>query len=90
MHNTRNSVYSQLLRFDLICEANRIQLLLTKANQHWATGRMELQSQTIKETTAKQFLCFSRVQPRTQVAHFMAANKFTSRIKAPGGLAPNE
>lgn len=43
------------MRFDMICEANGIEHLLTKPNHPWTNGQVERMNRTIKEATVKRF-----------------------------------
>jgi hypothetical protein len=37
----RNAIRSSPMRFDMICEANRIERRLTKPNHPWTNGQVE-------------------------------------------------
>lgn len=52
---SRNTIYSRPMRFDMICEANGIEHLLTKPNHPWTNGQVERMNRTIKEATVKRF-----------------------------------
>ncbi len=86
----RHTIYSQPMRFDMICEANGIEYRLTKPNHPWTNGRVERMNRTIKDATVKRFHYESHDQQRTQLADFMAAYNFARRIKTLGGLARYE
>jgi transposase InsO family protein len=45
----RNAAYSRPMRFDMICEANRIEHRLTKPNHPWTNGQVERMNRTIKD-----------------------------------------
>ncbi len=65
----RNTVYSGLTRFDMICEANEIEHRLTKPNHPWSeegqamvrgtvaptNGQVERMNRTIKHATVKHY-----------------------------------
>jgi transposase-like protein len=50
-----NTIYSQPMRFDMICEANGIDHRLTKPNHAWTSGQVERMNRTIQDATVKRF-----------------------------------
>ncbi len=91
------------MRFDMICEANGIEHRLTKPNDPWTNGQVELipltvcrqtvagqRNRTIKDATVKRFHSDDHDQLRTHLADFMAAYNFARRLKTLGGLTPYE
>jgi hypothetical protein len=61
------------MRFDMICEANGIDLRLTKPNHPWTHGQVEWMYRTTKDATVKRFHFDSHNKLRTLLADFMAA-----------------
>jgi hypothetical protein len=51
----RNSIYSQPMRFDLICESNGIEQRLTKPNHPWTKGQAERMNRRIRGAMVKRF-----------------------------------
>ena len=51
----RNTIYSRKSRFDMICDANKIEHRLTKPNHPWTNGQVERMNRTIKEATVKRY-----------------------------------
>ena len=91
------------MRFDMICEVNRIEHRLTKPNHPWTNGQVERipltvcrqtvagqRNRTIKEATVKRYRYDRHDQLRTHLADFMAAYNFARRLKTPSGLTPYE
>lgn len=78
------------MRFDIICEANRIEHRLTKPNHPWTNGQIEQMNRTIKEVIVKRFHYVSHDQFRTPLADFTAAYNFARRLKTLSGLTPYE
>jgi hypothetical protein len=52
---TENTILSQPSRFDMICEANRIEHWLTKPNHPSTNGQVERMNRTIKDATTKRY-----------------------------------
>ena len=86
----QNTAYSQQMRFDMTCEANRIEDRLTKPNHQWTNGQVQRMNRTIKETTVKRYHYDNHDQLRTHLADLMAAYNFARGLKALSGLTPNE
>jgi transposase InsO family protein len=86
----RNAIRSRPMRFDMICEANRIERRLTKPNHPWTNGQVERMNRTIKEATVKRFHHESHAQLHIHLADFTAACNFTIRLKAISDLTPYE
>jgi len=78
------------MRFDMICEANRIERQLTKPNHPWTNGQVERMNRTIKEATVKRFHHESHAQLHTHLADFTAACNVARRINNLSGFAPYE
>ncbi len=72
------------MRFDMICESNRIKHRLTKPNHPWTNGQVEQMNQTIKEATFKRYHYDSDDQSRTYLSNFVAAYNFARRRSCPG------
>ena len=76
----RNTIYSKKSRFDMICDANKIEHRLTKPNHPWSHedqktirgivflngGQVERMNRTIKEATVKRYHYDSHEQLRVQ------------------------
>ncbi len=86
----RNTPWSRQMRFDMICEANRIEHRLTKPNHPWTNGQVERMNRTIKDATVKRYHYDSHVQLRVHLADFLAAYNFARRLKTLNGLTPYE
>ena len=86
----RNTASSRQMRFDMICEANRIEHRLTKPNHPWTNGQVERMNRTIKDATVKRYHYDSHDQLRTHLADFMDAYNFARRLKTLSGLTPYE
>jgi transposase InsO family protein len=84
---------SRPMRFDMICEASKIEHRLTKPNHPWSSerpGRRSRMNRTIKDATVKRYHYDSHEQLRSHLADFMAAYNFARRLKTLGGLTPYE
>jgi len=76
----RNTACSRPMRFDMICDANGVEHLLTKPNHPWTNGQVERMNRTIKEATVKRHHYESHDQLRTRLYDFLAAYNFTRRF----------
>jgi transposase InsO family protein len=86
----RNAIRSRPMRFDMICEANRIERQLTKPNHPWTNGQVERMNRAIKEATVERFHHESHAQLHTHLADFTAACNVARRINNLSGFAPYE
>ncbi len=86
----RNTIYSRLMRFDMICEANGFEHRLTKPNHPWTNGQVKRMNGTIKDATVKRYHYCSHDQQRTHLGGFIAAYNFARRLKTLGGPTPCE
>ena len=77
------------MRFDRICEANRVEHPLTKPNHVWTNGQVEQMNRTINDATVKRFHCDSHDQLRTHLADFLVAHNFARRLKTLNSLTPH-
>jgi len=82
--------WSCSMRFDMICEANRIEHRLTKPNYPCTNGQVERTCRTVREATVKRFHYNSHEQLRTHLNDFMAAYKCGRRLRTLNGLTPYE
>ena len=82
----RNTASSRQMRFDMICEANRIEHRLTKPNHPWTNGQVERMNRTIKDATVKRYRYDSHEQLRTHLADY----DFARSLKTLSGLTPYE
>jgi len=78
------------MRFDMICDANRIEHRLTKPNHPWTNGQVERMNRTIKDATVRRHHYDKNDQLHTHLADFIAAYNFARRLKTLNGLTPYE
>ncbi len=78
------------MRFDMICETNRMEHRLTKLNDPWTNGRVERTNRTIKDATVKHSHYNGHDKVRARLADFMAAFHIARRLKTLNGLTPYE
>ena len=69
----RNTIYSRKSRFDMICDANKIEHRLTKPNHPWTNGQVERMNRTIKEATVKRYHYDDHEQLRRHLDLFIDA-----------------
>lgn len=86
----RNTAYSRLMRFDMICAANGIEHRLTKPNHPWTNGQVERMNRTIKDATVKRYHYENHDQLRTHLIDFLDAYNYARRLKTLSGLTPYE
>ena len=86
----RDKPYSRPMRFDMICDANRIEHRLTKPNHPWTNGQVERMNRTTKDATVKRYHYDSHNQLRTHLQDFLDAYNFARRLKTLRGLTPYE
>ena len=84
----RNTIYSRKSRFDMICDANKIEHRLTKPNHPWTNGQVERMNRTIKEATVKRYHYDDHEQLRQHLDLFIDAYNHARRLKALKGLTP--
>ena len=76
--------------FDMRCQENGIEHLLTKIKHPWTNGQVERMNRTIKEATVKRYHYDSHQQLETHLADFINAYNFGRRLKTLKGLTPYE
>ena len=93
----RNTIYSRKSRFDMICDANKIEHRLTKPNHPWSRedkktvrgtdfpngGQVEPMNRTIKEATVKRYHYDSHEQLRRHLDLFIDAYNHARRCMVP-------
>ena len=86
----RNTIYSRKSRFDMICNANKIEHRLTKPNHPWTNGQVERMNRTIKEATVKRYHYDDHEQLRRHLDLFIDAYNHARRLKTLKGLTPTQ
>ena len=100
----RNTIYSRKSRFDMICDANKIEHRLTKPNHPWSRedkktvrgtvfpngGQVERMNRTIKEATVKRYHYDSHEQLRRHLDLEIDAYNHARRLKTLKGLTPTQ
>ena len=86
----RNTIYSRKSRFDMICDANKIEHRLTKPNHPWTNGQVERMNRTIKEATVKRYHYDNHEQLRRHLDLFIDAYNHARRLKALKGLTSTQ
>ena len=97
----RNTIYSRKSRFDMICDANKIEHRLTKPNHPWTNGQVERipltvcrqtvagqRNRTIKEATVKRYHYDDHEQLRQHLDLFIDAYNHARRLNTLKGLTP--
>lgn len=69
----RNTAYSRLMRFDMVCGANETGYRLAKPNHPWTIGKIARMNRTIKKATVKRYHYDNHDQLRAHLADFMVA-----------------
>ena len=75
-------------RFDMICNANKIEHRLTKPNHPWTNGQVERMNRTIKEATVKRYFYEDHDQLRRHLDLFVDTYNHARRLKTLKGLTP--
>jgi transposase InsO family protein len=84
----RNTILSRMSRFDMICQANKIEHRLTKPNHPWTNGQVERMNRTIKDATTKRYHCESHAQLKAHLELFLDAYNHARRLKTLKGRTP--
>ncbi len=84
----RDTVLSRMSRFDMICQANKIEHRLTKPNHPWTNGQVERMNRTIKDATTKRYHYDSHDQLEAHLDLFLDAYNHARRLKTLKGLTP--